>query len=276
MKKYVLITGASAGLGKAMALEMAYQGNNLVLVALPSEGLAELAEQIQRTYNVAVAYYEVDLCKRSNINKLVAWLCKMEFNIFYLINNAGIGGSQAFDESDVNRIERILQLNVINTALLTRQLIPFLLKFDQSYILNVSSMAAFSPMPYKTVYPASKAFIYSFSMGLQAELASKGIQVSVLHPGPMPHTAENMTRLEKHGWLGRLSVVPLESIARHTFEQVKEGKSVIIPGWTNKISYILMQWIPWAWQKLVMTPMLRKEVFDEVPAIKYAKQTQIV
>lgn len=260
MNKYVLITGASAGLGKAMAIELARQGHNLILVSLPNENLAGLAQQLRITCNIKVAYYETDLCARSNIEALVAWLQTSQFEIFYLINNAGIGGSQAFEMAETEQIERIIQLNIIGTALLTRLLLPFLMKFPQSYILNVSSMAAFSPFPYKTVYPASKAFIYSFSLGLRAELSALGVQVSVVHPGPMPHSPENQARLQKHGRLGRMLTVPLELIAQIALEQVQQGQSVIIPGWTNKFGYWVSRWIPWSWRRPLMVSMLRKEL----------------
>ncbi|GAB3325480.1 SDR family oxidoreductase [Larkinella ripae] len=260
MKKYVLITGASAGLGKALALELARQGHNLILVALPHENLPELARQIQMTCNVSVEFYETDLCSRPNLEKLVAWLTVSQFSIFYLINNAGIGGSQAFEQADTEKIERILQLNIVGTSLLTRLMLPFLLQFPQSYILNVSSMAAFSPIPYKTVYPASKAFIYSFSLGLRAELSALGVNVSVVHPGPMPHSPENQARLRKHGRLGRMATVPLEVIAQIALRRVEQGQSVIIPGWTNKVGYWMTRWIPWSWRKPLMVSMLRKEL----------------
>ncbi|RRB06708.1 SDR family NAD(P)-dependent oxidoreductase [Larkinella rosea] len=260
MKKYVLITGASAGLGKAMAIELARQGHHLILVSLPNENLGDLAHQIRISCNVQVAYYETDLCERPNIEALIAWIQTSQLAVFYLINNAGIGGSQAFEQSDTGHIERIIQLNIIGTALLTRLLLPFLLKFPQSYILNVSSMAAFSPFPYKTVYPASKAFIYSFSLGLRAELRAFGVQVSVVHPGPMPHTPENQARLQKHGRLGRMLTVPLEFIAQTALERVEQGQSVIIPGWTNKMGYWVSRWVPWSWRRPLMVSMLRKEV----------------
>ncbi|GAB3938404.1 SDR family NAD(P)-dependent oxidoreductase [Larkinella terrae] len=264
MKKYVLITGASAGLGKAMAIELARQGHNLILVSLPNENLAELAQQIRISCNVKVAFYETDLCTRPNIEALVTWLRASKFEIFYLINNAGIGGSQAFELADTERIERIIQLNIVGTALLTRLVLPFLLKFSQSYILNVSSMAAFTPIPYKTVYPASKAFIYSFSLGLRAELSALGVQVSVVHPGPMPHSPENQARLQKHGRLGRMLTVPLQVIAQIALEQVQRGQSVIIPGWTNKFGYWVSRWVPWSWRRPLMVSMLRKELSPSV------------
>src|ERR1051325_2457107 len=120
MKKYVLITGASAGLGKAMALELAQQGQHLILVALPNEGLDDLAHSIQRAYNVSVFQYETDLRYRANIENLVAWLEETNLSVFYLINNAGIGGSLPFDQANAEHLERIIQLNIIGTALLTR------------------------------------------------------------------------------------------------------------------------------------------------------------
>ncbi|WP_234735240.1 SDR family NAD(P)-dependent oxidoreductase [Tellurirhabdus bombi] len=260
MKKYVLITGASAGLGKAMALELARQGENLILVALPNEGLDELTRHIKLVYNVSVFSYETDLRFRPNIEALVEWVSNQNLTIYYLINNAGIGGSKPFEQAETEQLERIIQLNVIGTALLTRLLLPFLVKNQQSYVLNVSSMAAFSPLPYKTVYPASKAFIYSFSLGLRAELSHRGVQVSVLHPGPMPTSTENLDRLRKHGWLGQISTVPTETIAQIALQQVARGKRVIIPGWANKVAYWATRWIPWSIREPLMLFMIRREV----------------
>jgi len=260
MKKYVLITGASAGLGKAMAFQLARQGHNLILIALPNEGLNELADDIRQTCNVSVAFYETDLRFRPNIEALVTWLSDSQLPVFYLINNAGIGGSQPFERAATDQIERIIQLNIVGTALLTRLLLPFLLKFPQSYILNVSSLAAFSPLPYKTVYPASKAFIYSFSLGLRAELGAKGVRVSVLHPGPMPTSLENLSRLQQHGWLGQVSTVSTEKVAEIALKKVQQGKSVIIPGCMNKAGYWASRWIPWSWRQPILLSMIRREI----------------
>lgn len=260
MKKYVLITGASLGLGKALALELASQGRDLILVALPQEGLPQLARMLSETHGVTVRTYETNLMQAENIRQLICWLEASGFRVDFLINNAGIGGSKAFDTAELEQIENIIQLNVTGTALLTRLLLPFLLKFPKSYILNVSSLAAFTPIPYKTVYPASKAFIYSFSLSLRAELSAKGVQVSVLHPGPMPTSAENLNRLQKHGWLGQLSCLSVEAVAQIALKQVRRGQSIIIPGTFNKVGYWAARWIPWSWREPLLVSMLRKEI----------------
>src|SRR5690606_15313804 len=112
------------------------------------------------------------------------------FNIDMLINNAGLGGDLPFLEASPDYIEDIILLNTYALAMLTRLLLTNLINQKRAYILNIASLAAFSPMPYKTVYPASKAFVYSFSRGLDAELRGTGVTVSVAHPGGMRTNAE--------------------------------------------------------------------------------------
>jgi short-subunit dehydrogenase len=145
--------------------------------------------------------------------------------------------------------------------MLTRLLIPMLLQNRRAHILNISSMAAFSPIPYKSVYPASKAFVYSFSMGLREELRHTGIRVSVLHPGPMQTNPDTSKRIEKQGAFAKWSVVPVEVIAQFTLRQMQRGRAIIIPGVMNKLSYSIMSMIPHRLQ----TPILAKIFTKELP-----------
>ena len=172
--QFAVITGASQGLGKAFATELAKRGFNVVLVSLPGQSLSQLSDWISQELKVQSFYYETDFSSNANIRALANWLNE-KFNISILINNAGIGGTMPFDEAHIDYIDTLLQVNVKATALLTHQLLPNLKRQPQSYILNVSSIAAFSPVGYKTVYPASKAFVHSFSRGLYAELDRKSV-----------------------------------------------------------------------------------------------------
>lgn len=240
---YSLITGASTGLGRELAIECARRKMNLILVSLPGENLPELCSWISNKYKVSAYYYETDLSERSKVEKLTSWVTK-NFSVNMLINNAGIGGTKAFDTTTTDYIDRLIQLNVRATSLLVRLMITELKMHRQAYILNVSSMAAFSPLPYKTVYPASKAFIYHFTRGLKTELRNTNIRVSVVNPGPIMTNADVTKRILKQGALARLALIPAQTIARISIHGLVHGKAVIIPGSLNRINVFLLKLIP--------------------------------
>ena len=169
VKRSALVTGASRGLGKSIALELARRGVPTILVAT-NERVREVCEEIVTTYHVSSECYITDLTKRKNVLSMVEAI-NCQFEVFMLVNNAGVGGTKRIEDADVAYLENIINLNVRCTALLTQALLPNLKRQPKSYILNISSMAALTPVGYKTVYPASKSFVYSFgsthSCGIQ-------------------------------------------------------------------------------------------------------------
>lgn len=141
-----------------------------------------------------------------------------------------IGGSSFFDKTDVTAIDIMILVNIRALTLMSRLFIPELGKQKKSFILNVSSIAAFKPMPFKTVYPASKAYVYSFSVGLGEELKNTPIHLSVLHPGPMDTSEENSGRIDKHGFLGKLVHFTVDEVAEIAINQVLAGEKVLYQG----------------------------------------------
>ncbi|MBK7099166.1 MAG: SDR family NAD(P)-dependent oxidoreductase [Sphingobacteriales bacterium] len=255
-KKYGVITGASQGLGMAFAKELASQNLNLILVSLPGQQLAQKASQLMQEHDVEVLFYETDLTVKENVITLCQWL-NAQFDIYLLINNAGVGGTRRFTEASVQYIDTILQLNVVATSLLTHQLLPNLLKQPQAYILNVSSMAAFSPIGYKTVYPASKTFIHSFSRGLSEELKKTGVVVSVVNPGAMATNEDTCKRINKLGFWGRLTLLQPEKVAGYCIKKLFKKDRVIM---VNPWSWLAMVLLP-IWIKLpVLSNNIKKEI----------------
>jgi len=181
-KPYAVITGASRGLGKCFAQELAERKRNLILISLPEQNLLQTAHSLSENFGIRTKCYEIDLSQKENLLRLTREINK-QYNVDLLVNNAGIGGSQRFGDIHVDILDEMILLNVRATSLLTHQLLPNLLRQKQGYILNISSLAAYSPMGYKTVYPASKAFIDSFSRGLNRELKNSSVSVSVINPG---------------------------------------------------------------------------------------------
>lgn len=240
---FTLITGASTGLGKELAIECARRKMNLILVSLPGENLPELCANLSARYQIVACHYETDLTDKEKVERLAAWVIS-NFSVNVLINNAGAGGTRLLETTPIDYIDRLIQLNIRATSMLVRLLIPELKMHRKAYILNVSSMAAFSPLPYKTVYPASKAFVYHFTRGLKAELRNTNIKVSVVNPGPILTNPDVVARIQKQGALGRLSLIPASAIARISVAELIRGRAVIIPGYLNRINVMLMGLIP--------------------------------
>jgi len=257
-QEFALITGASAGLGRAFAFELAKRKKNLIMIALPNEGLKELSEELA-LYRVEVHYLETDLIEHSNVMEMTQWV-NAQFNVSMLINNAGMGGTRRFLEADTKYLNSIIQLNVMSTSLITRELLPNLMRQKQSYILNVSSMAAFSPMGFKTVYPASKAFIHHFTRGLYQELKNTNVFVSVVNPGPMKTNRDVSARIDRQGFFGRLGLLTPEEVAKISVSQLLKRDTMIMLNWMNGLNWLLMKVVP-IWLRL---PLLTKTIEREI------------
>jgi uncharacterized protein len=256
--KYTLITGASCGLGKDLATECAKRGRNLILTALPGEQVEELGKNLEIKFGITVKTYEADLTKTDEI-KMLAQTISQLYEVDMLINNAGLGGAKPFLEASPEYIGEMVLLNTYALVLLTRLLLPNLKKQGEAYILNIASMASFSPMPYKTVYPATKAFVYSFSRGLDAELKGTGISVSVAHPGGMKTNSEVTQRIENHNWLVQTTTLSSQKVAEICITRLLKKRKLIILGFFNKVSWLLLKIVP-LWLRLsMMRTSLKRE-----------------
>lgn len=258
MKTYTLITGASMGLGKALAQECASRGMNLILVALPNEGLPTLAETLQSKFGIEVVIFETDLTAAEAPENLAKHI-KENFRVSALINNAGIGGTMFIEMASTAYLNAIIMLNIRALVMLTHQLIPELKSHPRSYILNVSSLAAFSPFPYKTIYPASKSFVLSFTRGLREELRETPISVTSLNPGLILTNPDVMFRSSVHGQKSTMAAHSPEDIARIAISGMLRGKAVIVPGIFSKFSRFLMQVLPSTIQMRILANIYRKE-----------------
>lgn len=232
---YTLVTGGSTGIGKAIAEECARRKHNLLLVALPGPELEETAADLNNRFGVKILYYNLDLTDEQAINEFYTWCCNHEIGIDMLINNAGMGGVGCFDCSDPGVNQKMIRLNVEALMTLTHKFLPFLKEQPESYILNMSSMASLHPVPFKTVYAASKAFVYFFSQGLREELKDSSVSVSVTCPGPVSTSNEVLLRIQQQGYLARLPLLTPQEVARISINGLLKKKSFIVPGKINRM-----------------------------------------
>jgi len=259
IENYTLITGASMGLGKEFAIEFARRGRNLILVALPGRNLSQLCEEIALTFGVKAIANECDLTDEKALLQMASEISS-EYSIDQLINNAGIGGTAAFENISIEYLEKIIHLNVRATTLLTRLMLPSLKEHEKALIMNIASVAAFGPLPFKTVYPASKAFIYSFSRSLGRELRKTGIKVVVVTPGPIVTNPDVAMRIIKQGALGRIGLLTAGQIAHIAIEGAVNGEEVIVPGFMNRLNRFLTRFTPESWRLSMMDKVLQKEL----------------
>jgi len=257
---FALVTGASQGLGKEIAKQLASEGYNLLLTALPDDGLPQLAKSLETSYFNQVEYLEADLAKLGQVEIVANWA--NTFPLKVLVNNAGIGGSMPYHHATPDYINAIIQLNVTAPALLIKLLLANLQVQRQAYVLNVSSMAAFSPMAFKTVYPASKAFLWSFSRGLHQELKSSGIFVGVIHPGPIKTNSDVCRRIEQQKLLGRLGQVSPEKLAQIAIRQLFSMNSLLIPGIMNNINWFIIKFTPTWFRLRLLSKVTQREIND--------------
>ena len=196
-EQYTLITGASIGIGKAIAECCAKRRMNLVLVALPGENLEELSYLIASKYHVKVVFLELDLTDPHAADVVFKWCKENDVRINILVNNAGVGYQGNFSDFDASFYRNLLTLNVIALTMLTREFLPELKLRKNAHILNVSSFGGFYPMPFKSVYAASKSYVTTFSEALHEELKNTSVTVTTLCPAGVDSFNDSSIRIDK-------------------------------------------------------------------------------
>ena len=180
---YALITGASKGIGKAIAEELAAQKIDLILIARSQDLLQEAADGLSKKYAVKTAFLAVDLAEANAGQKVFDWCAAQNFSISILVNNAGYGLSGAFGKQPLTNNLDMLQVNMLVPVALTQLFLLQLLAQPQAYILNTASSAAYQAVPGLGLYAASKAFLLSFSRALHQELRNTTVSVTTVSPG---------------------------------------------------------------------------------------------
>lgn len=257
-QRYSVITGSGGGIGKALAEECARRGMNVILVGLPNSGLAQVAEDLTTRYSILAEFREMDLTIDDCPERLADWISRRGLSVDMLINNAGISCMSLFKDSRLRRNEQLVQLNIMATVRLTHLFLPELMRHARSYILNVSSMAAFFPMPFRSVYSSSKAFVLNFTLAIRKELKQSSVRVSVLCPGAVLSSETIREDIATHGIYGRIVSSKTEDIAGKAIAGLLRGQAVIIPGWINKLFRIFAHLLPfWVVQQLIWGRMVR-------------------
>jgi short-subunit dehydrogenase len=242
-----LITGASAGIGREFARQLAGRASSLVLVARRQERLEELRDELtERDPNLNVHIRATDLSDDRAVIELFDWLEREKVPIDLLINNAGLGDVGPFATSELPRVKEMLAVNVTALTLLTRLLLPGMIAQRRGAILNVSSTAGFLPIAGFAVYAATKAYVTSFSEAIRAELHGTGVTVTSLCPGPV-HT--EFTQVAARPGAKRVRSpefihVSAEQVARDGLAAIERDRPLVIPGFIMKLGMFLVRITP--------------------------------
>ena len=243
-----LITGASAGIGREFARQLAGRAGSLVLVARRLDRLEELRQELtKKDPNLNVHCRAVDLSQQNEVEELSAWLAREGITIDFLINNAGLGDRGSFATSEPDRLRQMLAVNMVALTMLTRALLPAMIEKKRGAILNVSSTAGFLPIRKLAVYAATKAYVTSFSEGIRAEVRKQGIVVTALCPGPVDTEFSSVAQ-RSSGKQPTASPsfmhVPVEDVARAGLAGIERNKPLVVPGIVMKIAMLLVRLTP--------------------------------
>lgn len=240
---FALITGSSSGIGKAIAEEMASRGINVLVVALPHTGVADIVKSLIERYDIRADGFEVDLSDADAPGLIYRWCKENHYRVSVLVNNAGFGNLSPFYDTTPALLRGMMAVNNHALVLLTHHMIPELRRNPFAYVLNVGSLASFMPIPNKSVYAATKSFVYTFSAILKAELSRDNISVSCLCPGGT-RTSEKILAHARAVAGSRYFMQSAEAVAREAVEGLFTRKFRIIPGWHNKIFFTLLHVLP--------------------------------
>jgi short-subunit dehydrogenase len=225
-----LITGASAGLGAEYARQLAGRGYNLVLVARRADRLQALADEIAATYSVRADVLPTDLTSDEGVQQVEQCISQLD-QLDVLVNNAGFGTTGRLVKTDPQRQQEMVYLHVLAAMRLAQAALPAMSERKRGAIINVSSVAAFAPLPGNVNYHASKSYLVAFSKGLQSETRGSGVYVQAVCPGYTHtefHSTEDLKRFNKSAtppfiWLNAADVV------RDSLNDLGSGRAVVVP-----------------------------------------------
>jgi short-subunit dehydrogenase len=242
---YALITGASKGIGKCIAEELAAKGFNLLLTARSEDLLRDVSSDLSNKYKIETKYLAIDLTGTGAALKIYDWCTTNNYKVQALVNNAGYGLSGAFEKYAAQDHIDMMHVNMNVPVELCRLFLPGLKEHSKSYILNIGSSSAYQAVPGLTVYAASKAFVLSFSRGLRKELNNTAVTVTCICPGSTDTNFVNQAQIgEKARKLAEKVNMTPQKVASIAVAAMLKRKVEVIPGFINKAGAILTWLLP--------------------------------
>lgn len=259
--KVVVITGASSGIGEALAVEAAKQGAKVVMGARNVEKLKILAEQIQ-SEGGKVSFVEMDVTKEEDCKRLIENTISVFGRIDVLINNAGISMRALFEDLDLSVLKRLMDTNFWGTVYCTKYAFPYILESKGS-VVGVSSIAGFKGLPGRTGYSASKFAMHGFLEALRTENLKKGIHVMLACPGFTASNIRNTALVADGTQQGETpreedKMMPASTVAVHILKAIDKRKRTLVLTLQGKTTVLASKIIPGTSDKLVFNHMSKE------------------
>ena len=242
-KGFVLITGASEGIGRALAEVFARHGHNLVLTARNRARLESLAQELKSEHDIAAFILDLDLAEADGPKSLFEAVKAEGITIDILVNNAGFGLYGPFLERNTDEHKDLLQVNIQALTALCHLFGADMAVRGAGRILNVASTVAFMPGPLMATYFASKAFVLRFSESLREELRHRGVGVTCLCPGLTESRFHERAGLLQSNLL-RFAVASAESVAEAGYRGCMADKAIVLPGLRNRLAPLAERLLP--------------------------------
>jgi len=239
----VLLTGASGGIGRELAIQMASRGMDLIVVARNCDRLSRLADRIRKQHRVQVDCLACDLGEPDGVASLVRHIADRRIDI--LVNNAGRGDYGYFRDIDWAQHSCTLRLNVVALTMLTHAVVPAMIANGSGYIVNIASTASFQPLPWMATYGASKAYVLSFGEALAHELEGSGVEVLTLCPGATKTGFARAANANDSKNFDDRTTASVDDVARYAMSMISERKrGVAVHGLGNRLRALLSKVLP--------------------------------
>jgi len=242
---YALITGASRGIGRAIAEDLASRGYNVLLVARSENPLKESAGQFREKYKIESDYLALDLTAAGAAQQIFNWCKEKKYTVSILVNNAGYGLSGPFEKYELTEHLDMMRLNMRVPVELCKLFLPVLRSQPRSYILNIASTAAYQAVPNLSLYSATKAFILAFSRGLRQELRGSSVSVTCISPGSTDTDFVVRAQIGEKGLktAKKVNMTPA-AVAKVAVNSMLAGKAELITGLINKLGALAVWLLP--------------------------------
>jgi short-subunit dehydrogenase len=238
---WAIVTGASSGIGKALAFEFAKGGFHVFLTGRNEAALADVAAECSKSFHVSTEIFSADLSRLDSIDKLISALLSKSRSYEVLVNNAGFGIHGDFASSDIDQELQLLNVQLAAAMKLTKAILPSMIANRSGKILNVSSVYGFAPVPHQSVYSACKAFLLSFSTSLRNELEGTGVTVTVFCPGITQSEFRTRAGIAVKN---KDSGMTAEVAAQIAYTETMRGKVIVVPGFPNRLFVFASRVLP--------------------------------
>ena len=240
-----LITGASSGIGAIFAEQLAAQGSDLVLVARRHDELEKLAQRLRAAYTRRVEVIAMDLAKADPGELLAEEVKRRGLDVDLLVNNAGFGSSANFHEDSYERDQRMVAVNIAALTELTHAFLPAMVQAGHGAVINIASAAAFQPMPYMSVYGATKAYVLSLTQALWAEYRPRGVRFLAVCPGPVDTPFFDVAGGDKlKQEIPSAMMMTAEAVVAGSLRALRRDACVYVPGFAVKLGAVMPRLLP--------------------------------